>query len=400
MKEFFDRLVAVAEAEVRYLTREPRTLLILLTQPLMMLVLYGYCVSFNLRHLPFAVWDQDRSETSRQFIGRLRSSGGGETFTLVGHFNDPRLAEDLLGSGTALFLLIIPPGFEERVSSGQPVRVQALFDGADPNTAGVAFGYLRDAVAAQNARLTLGGFERRASAATAAERGPAIGGVSFPTDSIQLRWRVFFNPSLDSTLFFIPGLIGVLMTFIAASMTATILVREKELGPMESLLTSPVGPAELVLGKMAPYVVVAGAIVLVTVLVAGFTFGIWPRGSALDLVSFSFLFLLGMLAMGMLISASAPSQQLALVAATFATLLPNMFLTGFAYPRSNMPEPLQWATLLMPGTHFITAIRGIFLKGVGWSVLWPQGLWMLLTTLLLLAGAIRRVGQQMQRGLE
>lgn len=400
MKGFLDRLIAVAQAETRHLTREPRTLLILLTQPLMMLVLYGYCVSFDLHHLPFAVWDQDRSETSRRFVRRLRAAGGGETFTLAGHFNDPRLADGLLGSGTALVLLVIPRDFEERVASGQGVRVQALFDGADPNTAGVAFGYLREAVAAQNVELALGGFERRAGAATAPERGPAIGGASFPSDPIQLRWRVLFNPDLDSTRFFIPGLIAVLMTFIAASMTSTTIVREKELGPMESLLTSPVGPAELVLGKMAPYVVVAGTIVLVTVLVSGVTFGIWPRGSALDLASFSFLFLLGMLAMGMLISANVPSQQMALVAATFATLLPNMFLTGFAYPRSNMPEALQWATLLMPGTHFITAIRGIFLKGVGWSVLWPQGLWMLLTTVLLLAVAIRRVDRQMRRGLE
>jgi ABC-2 type transport system permease protein len=169
---------------------------------------------------------------------------------------------------------------------------------------------------------------------------------------------------------------------------------------MESLLTAPIGPTELVLGKLAPYLVVASGIVALVILAGGLIFGVWPRGSLFDLASFSLLFMLGMLALGLLISSGTPSQQTALMAATLSTMLPNIFLTGFAFPRSNMPLFLQWVSNALPATHFIHAIRGIFLKGVGWDVLWPQGLWMAATTAALLILSIRVVGKRMAQGLE
>ena len=399
MSGFLNRLRAIAEAEVLHLLREPRTLIVVLTQPLILIVLYGYCISFDLHHIPFAVWDQDRSETSRQLVRALRSDN--QTFTLRGYASDPHAVDRLVGSGQVLFVLVLPPRLGADMAAGRAIRIQALFDGSDSNTSGVAVGYLQGALTSQNARLALETLERQHGAArTSVDAAHTAGGDTFPTEPIELGWRVFYNPDLSSKRYFIPGLVAVLLTFIAASLTSTTIVRERELGPMESLLTAPVGPVELVLGKLAPYVLVASAIVALVIVAGGLIFGVWSRGSLFDLATFSLLFMLGMLALGMVISSGAQNQQLALMAATFATMLPNIFLTGFAFPRSNMPLFLQLWSNLLPATQFIVAIRGIFLKGVGWSVLWPQGLWMAATTVALLLIAIRVVGHRMARGLE
>jgi ABC-2 type transport system permease protein len=388
---------AIAEKELRHLLREPRTLMVVFAQPLMLLILYGFCISFDLHDLPFAVWDQDRSEPARRLVGHIAAVAGGQTFVLQGYVSRPEEIEALLGSSRARFVLVIPRGFGKDLSAGRRVQVQALFDAADSNTAGVAAGYLTGAVQEQSNRLALRAMLRLHGAARFT--GASLGGTNTAAAPINVRWRVFYNPDLSSRRYIIPGLIAVLLTFVATSLTSTTLVRERELGSLESLLTSPVGAPELVLGKMAPYILVAAGNVALVLVAGGLVFNVWPRGNVVTLASFSFLFLLGLLALGMLISAGAPNQQLALLLATLATLLPNFFLTGFAFPRSNMPWILQVISWPLPATQYLIAIRGIFLKGIGWTVLWPQGLWMFLTAVFLVAQAIRIVRKSMARGL-
>lgn len=400
MTPFLRRLRAIAEKELRHLLREPRTLTVVLAQPVMLMILYGYCISFDLHRLPFAVWDQDHSEPSRQLVSRLAAGGPQQSFVLTGNLTGVGEIEAVLGEGRARFVLVIPRGFARDLGAGRQVTVQALFDAADSNTAGVASGYLSGAMALENTRLSAGSMARQhGSPEDPRATGSALGGEAGTMDPINLRWRVFYNPDMSSRRFIIPGLIAVLLTFVAASLTSTTIVRERELGPLESLLTSPVGAPELVLGKLAPYVLVAAGNVALVLLVGGWVFGVWPRGNLLTLASLSFLFMTGMLALGLLISAGAPSQQLALLMATLATMLPNFFLTGFAFPRSNMPWILQVISWPLPATQYLIAIRGVFLKGTGWAVLWPQGLWMAVTAALLVFQAIRIVRHTMERGL-
>jgi ABC-2 type transport system permease protein len=401
MRAFFARLRAIAHKETLHMLREPRTLVVVFLQPVMLMILYGYCMSFDAKHVPFAVWDQDRTEQSRRLLTRLKAAGGGETFTFVGGIHDPRQIEPTLASGAARFVLVIPQGLARDVAAGRRVALQALFDAADSNTANLASGYVSQAIAAESSDLALEFVARRHGAAVLAQgRTPAIGGGRESALPLSLDWRVLYNPDLSSRRFIVPGLIAILLTTVAASLTSTTIVRERELGPIESLLTAPVGAVELVLGKLAPYIVLAAGNVALVLLAGGIVFGVWPRGSVIDLVSFSFLFTLGMLSMGMLISSRVQNQNQALLAATIGTLLPNVFLTGFAFPRSNMPDFLQWVSMPLPATQYIAAIRGIFLKGAGWSVYWPQGLWMTLVCVLLLAVAIRRVDRMLVRGLD
>ncbi|HEY3284599.1 MAG TPA: ABC transporter permease [Armatimonadota bacterium] len=392
------RIRAIAKSEGLHLLREPRTLMVILVQPVMLLVLYGYAISFDLQRLPFAVWDQDRSEESRTLVSHLNAGGDKRTLELKGYVSDPEQIEPLLSRGEVRFVLVLPVGLGRDLRAGRRPSVQALIDGADANTAGVAGGYLSAAIATYNSSLMLSGLSRvtGASRTGGAEMGDA--GKAF--SPIDLRWRVFYNPDLNSRRFIIPGLMAILLTIVAASLTSTTIARERELGSIESLLTSPISALDLVIGKMAPYVVVALGNVTLVLLVGGLVFQTWPRGDLFTLGSFSFLFLLGMLAIGMAVSAVAPTQQLALLAALLATMLPNFFLTGFTFPRSNMPVLLQWISAPIPATSYLVAIRGVFLKGVGWSVLWPQGLWMLLTTLALLTLTVRVMSRSLARGLQ
>ncbi len=401
MNGIFRRIRAIAVKELRHLLREPRTLMVVFLQPVMLLILYGYCINFDLNRIPFAVWDQDHSNASYRLVSRLGAGGAARAFELAGYVSDPREIEPLLASSRTRFVLVIPRGFQRELDAGRRTPVQALFDAADSNTAGIASGYLTAFFQEENARLMTGAVGRRHGAHPAGTGlGPSLGGGAPSLAPIDIRWRAFYNPDLSSRRYVIPGLMAILLTFVAASLTSTCIVRERELGPLESLLVSPVTAAEIVVGKMLPYVLVAAANITLVLVMGGLVFGVWPRGSILTLASLSFLFLLGMLAVGMLISSFAPNQQLALLLATISTLLPNFFLTGFAFPRSNMPWLLQAVGWPIPATHYLIAIRGVFLKGTGWDVLWPQGLWMALTTLGMVLLAVRVVRRNLDRGLE
>jgi ABC-2 type transport system permease protein len=296
---------------------------------------------------------------------------------------------------------VIPHGFGRDVGAGRPAKVQALFDGADANTAGVASGYLGAAVAAHNVQLFIDQAARRHGAHAASHAGgPFMGGAASPAEPVDLRWRVLYNPDLSSRNFIVPGLIVVLLATLAATLTSTTITRERELGSFESLVTSPVGAPELVIGKMVPYIVISAINVALVLVLSALLFDVRPRGSLLTLAGFTLLFLPGNLAIGMLISARAPTQQIALVYAMLIAFLPTLFLTGFAFPRSNMHPVVQWISSFLPATQYLTATRAVFLKGVGWRVLWPQAAWLAVTGTALVGLAIGTMRASIARGLE
>jgi ABC-2 type transport system permease protein len=389
--------MAVARKEVIHLRRDPRTLAVIFFQPLLLMIIYGYCITFDLANIPFAAWDQDRTAASRAVVESFTQGDRSPYFRFAGSVTDPKRIEPLLSRGDVRLVLVIPPGFGRDVAAGRPAKVQALVDGSDSNSAGVALGYASGQLAAHAqavAASVRGRWHGRATVAGPAEGVPAAGAPT-PPEALEVRTRVFYNPDLKSVRFLVPGLIALLLTTLAALLTSTCIARERELGTIESVLISPVQPAEFVLGKLLPYVGIASGDVLLVVGAGGVLFGVWPRGNPLTLAAITALFLVAILAMGLLISTRSPRQQPALVLAMLATMLPTTFLTGFAFPRSNMPLFLQWISWPLPPTQYMIAVRGVFLKGVGWSVLWPQALMLAAVAVLLMRASIRGFRKQL-----
>jgi ABC-2 type transport system permease protein len=394
----FGPTTAVARKESIHLWRDPRTLIIVFLQPLVLMVIYGFCISFDLDHIPFAVWDPDRTAASRALVESFVQGDRGPYFRFAGYVGDPRRIEPLLSRGQVRFVLVIPPHFTRDVAAGRAVKVQALVDGADSNTAGIALGYATGELSAHTLAVRAAAQERwhgYPALAGTTSGTPGAAGSEPPPDAIDLRTRFFYNPDLSSTRFIVPGVIALLLTTLAALLTSTCIAREREMGTLESVLISPVRPAEFVLGKLVPYGVIAIGNVLMVILVGGLLFHVWPRGNLFTLAVMTLLFLIATLALGLLISAKAPDQQPALVLAILATTLPTTFLTGFAFPRGNMPVFLQWISWPLPATQYMIAVRGVFLKGVGWSVLWPQGLMLAAISALLLYASIRSFKKQL-----
>ncbi|MBN1826121.1 MAG: ABC transporter permease [Candidatus Eisenbacteria bacterium] len=335
------KIAAIARKEVLHILRDRRSLAVAILMPLAMVLLYGSAIDMELRELPVGVLDQDRSDSSREFLLALASS----KFNVIAEILPGRGAvEPGFRRGRFLAALVIPRGFAERLERGEVSPLQVLVDGSDAATAAIAENYLLAVSALENARL----------------RGE---GTAAP---FTVRTRIFFNPELTSADFVVPGLTALILMMICALLTSIALTREKENGTLEQILTTPVSPAQVVLGKVLPYVGL-GAIDATLVLATGrIAFGVPMAGSWWVLAAYSLLFIVIALSMGLLISARSSTLRVAMMAALMATMLPTMILSGFLFPVAGMPEPLQWLCRLMPATHYLVVIRGILLKGRAW----------------------------------
>jgi ABC-2 type transport system permease protein len=349
------RLLAVSRKEVLHLRRDRRSLGLAFVLPAIMVLAFGWVISFDIRHIRMAVYDEDRSQASRALVDAFTASS---YFVVTGHLDRYGDAEPLLDRGAVRLVLVIPPRFQARLSGGGPAPVQALVDGSDANTATIALAYARGIVTAYATRAVLGA--RRVAPPVRAET------------------RVWYNEELKSSNMIVPGLIAVVMMIIAAMLTSLTIAKEWERGTMEQLASTPVHPVEVVLGKLLPYIGIGMIDVLVTGFIGAVVFAVPFRGSFLFFVGASFFFLIGALGIGLAISAVTKSQMLAIQVAMVATYLPSFLLSGFMFDVANMPKALQAIALFVPARYFITAVRGIFLKGVGPEVLWPYGLGMIL----------------------
>ncbi|MBP6669186.1 MAG: ABC transporter permease [Gemmatimonadales bacterium] len=347
------RLFAIARKEIIQLRRDSRSLALAFLLPALLLILFGYAITWDVTDVRTAVVDQDGSARSRDLVEAFRASG---YFTVVLR---PARAGDLvplLDRGQVQLGLVIPPGFGAELGTGRPAPLQAIVDGSDANTASIVLGYTQGTVRSFSARVgTRGGVP------------PAI----------RLQSRVWFNEELRSRNMIVPGLVAVIMMIIAAMLTSLTIAREWERGTMEQLAATPVLRIEVVLGKLLPYL---GIGLLDVLLISGLgvlIFGVPFRGSPALFLVLSSAFLVGALGLGMFISAVAKSQLLATQLAMVATFLPAFLLSGFMYAISIMPVPLQAVTYLVPARYFLVVTRGIFLKGVGIEVLRVQGLLMI-----------------------
>ncbi len=348
------RLFAIARKETIQLRRDKRSLALAFALPALLVVLFGYAISWDIRDIPTAVLDEDSTSASREFLEGFWASG---YFTLTHRLQRPADADPLLAKSLVRLVLHVPPGFAADLRAGRRPSVQALLDGADANTATIALGYARQVAFTYSANVELEG--RRAA------------------PPIDLRTRVWFNEELESRNMIVPGLVAVIMMILAALLTSLTIAREWERGTMEQLVSTPVRREEVVLGKLLPYVGI-GIVDVVLVSVLGIVvFDVPFRGSPVLLLAMSLCFLLGALGVGTLISAVARSQLLATQMTMLTSYLPAFLLSGFMFSIDVMPAPLRLLTYLIPARYFIVVTRGIFLKGVGIEVLWVQGLLML-----------------------
>ncbi len=360
------RLRAMARKEWLQLRRDPRSMTLAFALPVLMLLFFGYAINWDVENLDLVVLDQDRTARSRGLVEAFQASG---YFTVVDRLISYEQVEEAVGRGDAGSVLVIPPGFAADLAAGRGAPVQLLLDGADANSATIAFNYADAIVDRWSRDVVLQG--RTAQVPVVAES------------------RTWYNPTLESRNMIVPGLIAVIMMTIAAMLTALTIAREWERGTMEQLASTPATKLEILLGKLVPYVgiglVDVGLIVVAGVLVFGVPF----RGPVVVFFAQTFLFLVGALGLGMLISTAARSQFLATQIALIATLLPAMLLSGFLFEIEAMPPVLQAVTYLVPARYYVVVARGIMLKGVGPSVLWVQSVFMIVFAVLGLALAAR-----------
>ena len=349
------RLLALMRKEGLQIVRDRRTLALIFIMPIMQLLLLGYAATSDVRNIPLAVLDQDKSPASRTLLNSFRTA---DYFRQAFDVNSEDELRALIDSGRARTGLIIPPDYSSRLAAREPAQVAFIIDGSDPAIAATA---LAAATLIGQARATALTVERLAARGMAVAAAPAI----------EVRARVWYNPDLISAYYMIPALVGLILQFLTVILTATAIVRERERGTIEQLIVTPLTGAELIVGKLAPYVLIAFIDTLLILAGGVLLFGVPINGSLPLLLLLSALFLVSNLALGLLISTVTGTQQEAIIFALFYNL-PSIFLSGFIYPVAAMPRILQLISYAIPLRYFLIVVRGIVLKAVGVAELWPE----------------------------
>ncbi len=352
------RTLAVARKEFRQLARDRMTLAFILGIPALQLVLFGYAIDLDVRHVPTGVVDRSNTALSRQLIARLE---GTQTFRIEREVKDEREAMRLLEASDLGAVVMIPPDFERRRARGRGAEISVLTDASNPSVASAVSRASRGLEEWLRERPSIGSRER--STANQPGRAGPTADLVHPA-AIEIHVIPFFNPEQRTAIFIIPGLIGVILTMTMMMMTALALVREREHGTFEFLIATPIKSVELMIGKVLPYLVVGHVEVAVVLLLGAWLFEVPIRGSLLDLGVGALPFLLAMLALGLVISSFTRTQFQA-TQMSFFVFLPSILLSGFMFPFEAMPRPAQWLGELLPLTHFVRISRGILIKGAG-----------------------------------
>ena len=345
------RTQAVARKECLHVFRDPRSLMIALALPALLLLLFGYALSLDVDRIPTLIYDSDQSPYSRELIARFEGSRYFEVLELTDNY--PSI-ERRIDSGECLLAVVIPESFSDDLLRRKPAQVQLLIDGSDSNTASIARGYAEGLV---------GSYSLSVLSEMQTPGGPLSNSL------LEAQLRVWYNSGLESRNYIVPGLVAVILMIIAALLTSLTIAREWEMGTMEQLLSTPVRPSELVLGKMSAYFVVGAVDALTAVLIGVTLFEVPLRGNLLFLAVTCFIFLFGTLCWGILLSAVARNQLAAYQLGTVTSFLPAFLLSGFIYSIENMPLPIQLFTHIVPARYFVRILKGIFLKGVGFEIL-------------------------------
>ena len=367
------RLTSIMRKEAIHIVRDRRTLALSFVMPIVMLLLLGYAANTDVRNISLVVVDQDRSPASRALLDAFRAA---DYFRVDFMVDSEAQIEGLIGQGAAKAGLIVPPGYGEQLVAGRSAQVGFVLDGSDP-------------IVAQNALASAKLIGQAKATEIAIERLAARGQGSQFVSPIDVSTQVWYNPDLVSAYYMVPALIGIILLFQSLILTSTAIVRERERGTIEQLIVTPIRAGELVVGKIAPYVIIAFVNIIEVLIVGALLFRVPMNGSVLLLLALAALFMITTLGIGLLISTIARTQQEAMITAIFY-LLPNIFLAGFFFPIAAMPPILQLISYFFPLRYFLIIVRGIVLKGVGIEALWPEVIGLTIFGLVVVTAASRR----------
>ena len=351
----YQRFRAVFRKESRHILRDPRSLLAALAIPVVMITLFGYALTLDVDRIPTVIYDQDDSPPSRDLISEFT---GSRYFTVTRTLGGYEAIVEAIDHNRAMLAVVIPPDYSRSLARSQEAKVQLILDGSDSNTASIAASYAEALIMAHSVGLR-----------DKALRSRGMGDFKMP---VEVRIRVLYNHELKSKNFIIPGIIAVVLMIIAALLTSLTIAREWESGTMEQLLSTPLRPAELLLGKLCAYFVLGMADVALALVIGVGVFEVPMRGNPLFIAFTSALFLFGALCWGIFISTVTRSQLLAFQASILSSFLPAFLLSGFIYSIENMPMVIQQLTRIIPSRYFVTILQGVFLKGTGLQVLWLE----------------------------
>jgi drug efflux transport system permease protein len=363
-------LIGLLRKEAYHIRRDRRTLAVIMLMPVVQVILFGFAIRTDVETIRLAFVDPAPDSATLELRNRF---GATDNFRVIGAV--PRVSdlEPLFERGTAQQAIVFSPGFADRLGRGLPADVLIITDATEPNTGSAAQGYALAVIQTYESEL----------------RGGQAGVRIVPT--VRMR----FNPTRESSNLFVPGLIAFILTIISALMTAISLTREKETGTLEALLVSPLRPWQIIVGKVAPYLVVGFVSVLLVIAEARLIFNVPLRGSVVLLLAEGLLFILVSLSLGILISARTSSQRVAMMGALIGTMLPTMLLSGFIFPIESMPVPLQIISNVVPARWFVAIARSIMLKGVGLVYLWDETLVLLGMALFLLIVSTRSFSERL-----
>ena len=366
----FQRVFAIIRKEFVHIIRDPRSLAMAIAMPVLLIFLFGSSLSLDVDKVPLVIWDQNRTSDSREFIGRFT---GSRYFLLSGYVNSYEEIEQSIDKREAMLALIIPTDFSRKLETGRKADAQLIVDGSDSNTATIAIGYAKTVTDSYTSSLML---------KTAQRQGEKKVGIP-----LEAKPRIWFNQNMQAKNYIIPGLIAVIMMVIAALLTSLTIAREWENGTMEQLLTTPLQPRELILGKLVPYFAIGMFDVLLAVLIGELLFQVPLRGNGALVFCMAALFLPGALTMGMLAGIITRSQLVASQLAMVWTFLPSFLLSGFMYSIANMPPFLQGLTYVVPARFFVAILKRIYLKGAGLEMLIMEAVGLLVFAVVLIVVA-------------
>ncbi len=372
-------ILPVIKKEFKQIRRDVRTLIVLLLMPSFLLIMVGYALNFDIKHIPIYFFDEDKSQTSGKFIDSFNHS---EFIDVKGLLNSESEIDRLLESGKAIGVIVIPYDFSENIHNGNSAVVQLLVDGANANTASNSIAYINAGVQQYSNKIITGLLFRK--------------GVDFKIP-IDIKSRLWYNPELKSSKFLIPGLFGMILMLVGVISTSLSIVREKEQGTMEQIMVSPLKSMDVILGKTIPYLLISIIATTFVLIFSALLFDVKVEGSLLLFYTATILFMLGALGQGLLISTIAETQAVAFLVSVLSSLLPTFLLSGFVFPIKNMPVWLQLITHAIPAKYYLVSIRSVMVKGTGFEIVWEQLFFLLIFSLVVGGISIVRMHKDIER---
>ena len=352
MKTIFQFIIK----ELLQVRRDKKMLVVIFMAPILQLIFLGYAANMDVNVIHTTIYDQDKTSTSRDFIKRFEQSG---YFTIDHYASNYEEVTDLLNEGKTLVAIVIPKDFEKKINRRETAPLQTLFEGSDGNKASIALGYIQ-------------GIATKFSQGIVAETKDKLGMKISLSGSLIPEVRVWYNPELKTRNYMVPGILGLILMISTISLMSMAVVREREIGTLEQLIVTPIKNYQLILGKLIPFTLIGFVVLIIVMVIMTQWFGIVVRGNKLFLLFTALLFVLSNLGIGLFISTVSKTQQQAMMASVFAIMMPMIYLSGFAFPIENMPQIVQYITYVIPLKYFIIIIRGIVLKGIGFSSLWLE----------------------------